>query len=225
MAAGGPARPARALCARAGGGGLGLRRVPGVTARRSRGVPDQEGIPPRWRETSNRVGAGAPRELFLLRQRREGGGIDFPFLSSQARCNPFWLPGPRQLFLEPFMRQLEKRAFHSPLCLDSPLLLVAALGAPSQALSLAGFAFSRGPVPALFFGPAWLTHAETLFTANLVPLAPGSAEEKSGWEAGRSLNLHDRCRLPLLVCGHCLHPGSPSPATNGREQCRSLSPV
>lgn len=53
-----------------------------------------------------------------------------------------------------------------------------------------------------------------LFTANVVvPLAPGSAEETAvgSWQAGRSLDLHDPRRLPLLVCGHYLHPGSPSP--------------
>lgn len=66
------------------------------------------------------MGAGAPRAPSLLRQRREGGGIHFPFLCSLARCNPFSLPGPRQLFLEPFTRQLEERAFHVSLLFGLP---------------------------------------------------------------------------------------------------------
>lgn len=41
----------------------------------------------------------------------------FPFLCSPALCNPSSLSGPRQLFLEPFTRQLEERPFYFPFCL------------------------------------------------------------------------------------------------------------
>lgn len=44
----------------------------------------------------------------------------FPFLCSPALCNPSSLSGPRQLFLEPFTRQLEERPFYFPFCLTPP---------------------------------------------------------------------------------------------------------
>lgn len=105
-------------------------------------------------EKSKRVGAAAPHKLSLLRQRREGGGSHFPFLFSQGRCNPSSLPGPRQLFLEPFTRQLEERAFSS-----SPFVWT-----PASSLSpLLRLHLGASPWLDLPFlvGPAWLTDAET----------------------------------------------------------------
>lgn len=128
------------------------------------------------------------------------------------------------------MRQLEKPAFHSPLCLDSPpFSLSLHLRLHPRPCPWLGLPFLAGRAPALLFGPRRAHRCpETLFTAHGVPLAPGLAEETAvgSWEAGRSLNLHDQCRLPLLVCGRtactlALH----RRATNGREQWGSLVPV